>query len=188
MPFDGNAILQLLDMAADVRDQIAQEIIDGTSPPKDTGFLDASAYIMSDRTNTFDGTWETGQYTSTKTGLDAYRERVPEPEMPPDSNTCIIGWAAIYAWYVEDKTNFIFGGLMNRAEGGVAAEGSGGDSGGSNGSSSSGGGWWQSTKQAASSAASSAWGATKSAASGAWNATKSAASSAWSAVTGLFRR
>lgn len=185
MPFDGDAILQLLDMAADVRDEIAQEIIDGADPPIDTGFLQASAYIMSDKTNTFDNGWETGMYASTKTGRDVYRERTSEPEMPPDSNTCIIGWSAVYAWYVEDHTNFMFGALTSRAEGGVSATGSGGES---DATSDSGGGWWSSTKSAVGNAASSAWGATKSAAGSAWNATKSAAGSAWSAVTGIFRR
>lgn len=185
MPFDGDAMMQLLDMAADVRDEIAQEIIDGASPPVDTGFLEASAYIMSDRTNTFDDGWETGTYPSTKTGLDAYRERISEPELPPDSNTAIIGWSAVYAWYVEDNTNFIFGALMSRAEGGTASEGTGS---GQTANASTGGGWWQSTKAAASNAASNAWNATKTTASNAWNATKTAASSAWSAVTGFFRR
>ncbi len=97
-------------------DGIAQDIIDAAVPPVDTGFLEGSAYVLSSRMNTFDQTWESGRYMSTKGRGIQSRSRAPYPVVGAD-NVTIVGWAAIYAWWIEDNMPFIYPALLSVAEG-----------------------------------------------------------------------
>jgi len=137
--WDEAGLAELLTAAAEFRDEKALEIAVSAEPPRDTGFLAASVYIYSAISNTFDGIWPSDYYTSTKTGYLVAREAVDEPPIPPE-NGVIIGWAAIYAWFVEDDQSFIYNALIGATEGGIAAQDSGGGGSVSEGGGSSGGG------------------------------------------------
>lgn len=97
-------------------DTVAGSIIDAANPPVDTGFLRASAYVHSSRWNTFDSTWESGEYESTKGRGMEQRERVDSPEQPPDEYGAVVGWAAIYAYVIEDQQPFMYPALLAVAE------------------------------------------------------------------------
>ena len=118
-------------LAGEFADAKCQEVVDVANPPIDTGFLANSGYINSSRDSTFDRTWESGQYSSRHTrraregeeGDDegriqrsVNRERVESPEPPPDETGVTIGWAAIYAWFVEDSQPFAYPALLSVAE------------------------------------------------------------------------
>ena len=101
---------------AEFADAIGQQIIDAAVPPVDTGFLEASAYVLSQTTNTFDRTWESGAYMSSKGFGLQQRERVAYPVVGGD-RVVIVGWSAIYAWYLEDSQPFMYPALLSVAEG-----------------------------------------------------------------------
>lgn len=104
-------ILQVQGLSIDLIDKLALEVIVESRPPIDTGFLDASAYVNSSSgLNTFDETWANGYYLSRKTGRMERRDKVGSPEAPPRGGA-IAGWAADYAVYVEENTDFIFNAL-----------------------------------------------------------------------------
>lgn len=108
---DKQLLLQVADLSIDEIDKIALEVIVESRPPIDTGFLDASAYVNSSSgLNTFDETWANGMYLSRKTGRLERRRRVDNPEPPPREGA-VAGWAATYAVYVEEFTDFIFNAL-----------------------------------------------------------------------------
>lgn len=110
---DPNAMDQLLEGARKVLDETALRIAEGATPPRDTGFLQNSAYVNSARVNTFDRTWRSGVYGS-KRGQQA-RQRVNAPVPYSGPNVAIVGWAAIYAWYVEDSQPFAYPSLIRAA-------------------------------------------------------------------------
>ncbi len=101
--------------AQQILDNLALEVAAAANPPVDTGFLRNSVYIESDRVSTFDQTWISDYYHSPKQDRLVQRERVDAPERPPDADSVIVGWAAVYAWYVEDYTSFIYSALMSLA-------------------------------------------------------------------------
>jgi hypothetical protein len=102
-------------MTVEVIDKIALEVIAHSTPPVDTGYLDASVYVNSSSgLNTFDETWQTGMYLSRKSGREEWRDSVDSPEPPPKGGA-VVGWAATYAIYVEENTSFIFQALHSVA-------------------------------------------------------------------------
>jgi hypothetical protein len=109
------AIEEIKQIAGGYIDELALEIGAAATPPVDTGFLRASAYVHSSRQSSFDATWPSDYYSSTKTGGLRARERVGAPEPPPDQYGAIAGWAAVYAWWVEDTQSFIYAALMSMA-------------------------------------------------------------------------
>ncbi len=111
-----DGINELYAAIGDYVDGIAQDIIDAAVPPVDTGFLEASAYITSARMNTFNQTWDSGQYMSTKGRGIQSRNRAPSPVVAGE-NVTIVGWGAIYAWHIEDYMPFIYPALLSVAEG-----------------------------------------------------------------------
>lgn len=119
MVIDQNGLAELKEIVGQFADSKAQEIIDVALPPVDTGFLRASGYINSVRNNTFDRTWESGQYMSTKGRGVQKRERVEVPQYTNSPDGVVAGWAAIYAWFVEDKQPFMYTALLQVAEGEV---------------------------------------------------------------------
>lgn len=108
-------IEELKQLAGQLCDRKAQEVIDAAIPPVDTGFLRASGYVRSFRVDTFDRTWASGVYTG-REGPQT-RERTEEPAEPPDEYGAVIGYAAIYAWYIEDRGAFFYPALLSVAEG-----------------------------------------------------------------------
>lgn len=98
----------------DCIETLAAEIIAEADAPIDTGFLDASAYLRSERTSTFDETLPTGRYLSRRTGEAEPRERAPSPADPPPGGA-VVGWAAVYAWHVEERQSFIYPALIEVA-------------------------------------------------------------------------
>lgn len=114
--WDDAGIEQIKQLAGEFIDAKALEIGAAADPPVDTGFLRASVYIYSSRANSFDGTWESDYYTSTKGHGLVARQRVDSPETPPDEYSAIVGWAANYAWWVEDLQPFIYPALLSVAE------------------------------------------------------------------------
>ena len=117
---DKQLLLQVRDLSIDEIDKIALEIIVESKPPIDTGFLDASAYVNSSSgLNTFDETWANGMYLSRKTGRLESRRRVEAPEPPPREGA-VAGWAADYAIYVEEMTDFIFEALEESLQPGLS--------------------------------------------------------------------
>lgn len=96
-------------------DEKALEVAASAMPPVDTGFLQASAYVHSSRQSTFDATWPSDYYTSTKTGHLRARERAEAPEQPSDQYGAVAGWAAVYAWFIEEEQPFIYPALMGMA-------------------------------------------------------------------------
>jgi hypothetical protein len=113
--WDQDGIEELKQLAGELCDSKATEVVELASPPIDTGFLYASGYVNSYRVNTFSQTWETGVYVG-KNG-DQTRERAEEPEEPPDEYGAVMGWAAVYAWEIEDTQTFIYPALLSVAEG-----------------------------------------------------------------------
>lgn len=108
-------LLKVKGLSIQAIDKIALEVIAESQPPIDTGFLDASAYVNSSSgLNTFDETWEPGRYVSRKTGREEPRTRIDGPVAPPKDGA-VAGWAASYAIYVEDNTDFIFNALQTVA-------------------------------------------------------------------------
>jgi hypothetical protein len=114
--WDQDGIEEIKQICGELCDSKAEEVIAAAAPPVDTGFLQASGYVNSYRVNTFARTWETGVYTG-KSGDRQARERVEEPEEPPDEYGAVMGWAAIYAWEIEDTQTFIYPALLSVAEG-----------------------------------------------------------------------
>lgn len=105
-------LLQVGGLSLDLIDKLALEVIVESKSPIDTGFLDASAYVNSSSgLNTFDETWQPGKYLSRKTGRMEDRDAIDSPE-PPPKDGAVAGWAATYAMYVEDNTDFIFNALQ----------------------------------------------------------------------------
>ena len=92
-------------------DRIAEDIAARADPPVDTGFLLNSAYVYSPRVNTFKETWDNGKYPN-RIGMPVPRYRVFTP-VPYTGDGATIGWAAIYAWFLEDHYSFIFNALGN---------------------------------------------------------------------------
>lgn len=119
--WDEAGIEQLKQIAGEFIDSKALEIAAAADPPSDTGFLGNSAYIISSRVNMFDQTWESDYYPSTKGHGLVVRERVDAPEPPPDQYGAVVGWAAIYAWWVEDQQPYIYSAVLSAAEGGENA-------------------------------------------------------------------
>jgi hypothetical protein len=119
MPVTWNpeGIAQLLAAGAEFRDNVALTIAANAKPPQDTGFLHASAYISSAENNLFDQIWDNDYYVSSKTGKLSPREHVDAPPPYPEHGV-IIGWAAIYAWYVEDTQPFIYPALLEASTAG----------------------------------------------------------------------
>lgn len=107
---DPDFMEQILAEARKTLDETAQRIADNASPPVDTGFLQNSVYVNSARFNTFDRTWTSGTYGG-KRGPQQ-RERVNTPVPYTDENMAIVGWAAIYAWYIEDSQPFAYPALL----------------------------------------------------------------------------
>lgn len=104
-------LLEVQGLSIDLIDKLALEVIVESKPPVDTGFLDASAYVNSSSgLNTYDETWQTGEYLSRHTGRLEFRDLIDQPE-PPPKDGAIAGWAAIYAAYVEENTDFIYDAL-----------------------------------------------------------------------------
>jgi hypothetical protein len=98
----------------DLLDQFAQNIIDVAIPPVDTGFLQASAYVKSERVNTFDLIWSDGMYFSPAFGHDMLRESAGGPMQESGWDETIAGWGADYAADIEvNNTAFIYQALMN---------------------------------------------------------------------------
>jgi hypothetical protein len=113
---DKELMLQVKDASIDLIDQIGLRVIAVSQPPVDTGFMDASAYVNSQSgLNTFNETWQNGQYVN-RQGKLVDRRKLGEPE-PPPANGAVVGWAAIYALFVEADRNFIYTALQQ-----VAAE------------------------------------------------------------------
>ena len=101
--------------ALDALDNVGELIVQEADAPVDTGFLGASAYVFSDRVNTFDNVWANGLYTSGHTGREVDRQATYSP-IPHVENGVTVGWAAIYAWWVEDATPFIYPALLEVAK------------------------------------------------------------------------
>lgn len=95
-------ISEIDDKIVEYLDEIAQMLGSNSSPPIDTGFLDASSYVKSERVNTFDQTWATGMYDSSKQNRIISRERADGPVMESGRYNAIAGWAATYAADVEE--------------------------------------------------------------------------------------
>lgn len=111
----GELLLKVGDLSLDLIDKLALEVIAVSDPPVDTGFLDASAYVNSTTgLNTFDEIWQPGKFISRHTGLPVDRDAIDNPE-PPPKNGAVVGWAAIYAEYVNERTDFIFNALQEVA-------------------------------------------------------------------------
>lgn len=113
--WDQDGIDELHQLIGEFADKRAQAVIDAAVPPVDTGFLEASGYIYSERTNTFDRTWESGEYMSTKGRGTQRRERVSAPQ-PHGKDKTVIGWAAVHAWQIEDQQPFIYPALLRAAK------------------------------------------------------------------------
>lgn len=109
-----DAIEELIQQAGGVLDDYGQRIIDAAAPPVDTGFLKASAYLHSERQSTFDATWNSGLYAS-KRGTMEQRQRAGGPEAPP-KHGAVVGWAATYAYWVDEQQPFIYPALLSVAE------------------------------------------------------------------------
>lgn len=123
--WDEAGIEQLKQLAGEFIDTKALEIGAAADPPVDTGFLRNSVYLISSRMNSFDQIWESDYYTSTKGHGLVPRERVDSPEPPPDEYGAVVGWAATYAWWLEDMQPFIYPAVLSVAErpGGQAMQG-----------------------------------------------------------------
>jgi hypothetical protein len=92
-------------------DKMALEVIAASQEPVDTGFLAASAYVNSSSgLNTFEETWQDGRYLN-RTGRMVNRIKRTAPE-PPPLNGAVAGWAASYAFYVNENTDFIYEALQ----------------------------------------------------------------------------
>lgn len=108
-------LLQVKDLSIDMMDKLALEVITVSQSPVDTGYLTASAYVNSSSgLNTFEETWQPGEYLSRKSGRMEWRDSVDSPEPPPPDGS-LAGWAAIYAAYVEENTDFIYDALQTVA-------------------------------------------------------------------------
>lgn len=115
--WDEAGIEELKNMGIQFVDEKALEIASSAAPPVDTGFLKNSVYLYSARVNMFDQTWASDYYNSPRSGGLAPRQRVDSPEPYPE-NGVTIGWAAIYAWYIEDTTSFMYQALLGASEAG----------------------------------------------------------------------
>lgn len=112
----GELLIQVEGLSLDLIDKLALEVIAVSNPPVDTGFLDASAYVNSSSgLNTFEEIWQPGQYISRHTGLLVDRDSVDNPQ-PPPKNGAVAGWAAIYAEYVNENTDYIYNALQEVAQ------------------------------------------------------------------------
>lgn len=109
-----DAIDELIQAAGALLDDYGQRIIDAAQPPVDTGFLQASAYLHSERMSTFDATWNSGLYAS-KRGTMEQRQRAGGPESPPEQGA-IVGWAATYAYFADERQPFIYPALLSVVE------------------------------------------------------------------------
>lgn len=118
MPVEWNqaGIDELLQLGGETVDTFAGAIIDAAQPPVDTGFLKTSGYVYSSRLSTFDQTWPSGEYESTKGRGLQERERVSEPEAPGDEYGAVAGWAAVYAYQIEDMQPFMYQALLSVSE------------------------------------------------------------------------
>jgi hypothetical protein len=112
---DEEGIEEIRQLGGAFVDEKALEVAASAAPPVDTGFLRASAYVYSNRQDSFDATWPSDYYTSTKTGYLRARERAGAPQHPADEYGAVAGWAAVYAWWVEDAQPFIYAALMGMA-------------------------------------------------------------------------
>jgi hypothetical protein len=93
-------------------DKVALEVLAESREPVDTGFLAASAYVNSSSgLNTFGEVWQPGRYLSRRTGRMADRALADAPEPPPEGGA-VAGWAATYAVYVNESTEFIYEALQ----------------------------------------------------------------------------
>jgi len=122
--FYEDAIEELYDQAALLLDEYGQRILDAAAPPVDTGFLQASGYLFSASRNTFDTTWPSGPYLSSKRQRLEERQRAPGPEQPAE-RCATVGWAAIYAYWVDEEQPFIYPALLSVAESGEQSESTG---------------------------------------------------------------
>lgn len=109
-----DTIDELIRLAGALLDDYGQRIIDAATPPVDTGFLKASAYLHSERMSTFDATWASGLYAS-KRGTMEQRQRAGGPELPPEHGA-IVGWAAAHAYFVDEQQPFIYNALLSVVE------------------------------------------------------------------------
>jgi hypothetical protein len=121
--WDEAGIEECKQLAGRFIDEKATEIGAASEPPVDTGFLRASVYVYSSRVNMFDQTWESDYYMSTKGYGLVPRERVDSPEQPADQYGAVVGWAAVYAWWVEDMQSFIYPALLSVAGGDTESAG-----------------------------------------------------------------
>ena len=92
-------------------------------PRIDTGFLRASGYLMGLGTATFSRTWSDGQYKgkSPATGKNKdkklrKRERAQNPQQPKGKNAIVLGFAAAYAFWIEQETPFLMPSILRAKE------------------------------------------------------------------------
>lgn len=104
--YGDTVIKNILAQAQGIIDELGAEILAEAEPPQDTSFLKSSAYINSaSGLNTFDDSPPSGDYLSRRTNEEEKRERAPQPVEPP-RNGAVIGWSAVYAGDVEERTPF----------------------------------------------------------------------------------
>lgn len=98
-----------------VLDELGIQVMTNAAPPVDTGFLETSPYVKSQRVDTFGQTlWADGFYPSPKEGKDVERQAAPNPVDPSKYLEVIIGWPALYAGYVEERFDaFMYRALMD---------------------------------------------------------------------------
>lgn len=112
---DKELLLEVEGASLELIDKIALQVIAASKPPVDTGYLDASAYVNSSSgLNTFDLTWQPGQYVSRHGVGLVDRDSVDSPETPP-KNGAVVGWAAVHSVWIEEETDFIYEALTHVA-------------------------------------------------------------------------
>lgn len=96
-------------------DELGIQVMTNAAPPVDTGFLQDSPYVKSERVDTYGQTlWANGQYFSPREGKDVDRAAAANPVDASKWDETIVGWSADYAADVEQIWDaFIYRALVD---------------------------------------------------------------------------